>query len=65
MDEQGREWVLWAVQLPSCGQVQTEGAVHAGARARHEGPAVKCFKTEHVIHNDFCLAVADSVPPGT
>lgn len=31
VDEQGREWVLWAVQVhPSCGQVQTEGMIHPG-----------------------------------
>lgn len=57
VDEQGREWVLWAVQvLPSCGQVWTEGMVPPGARTGHEGPAVKCFKAEHVMPfqcNDF------------
>lgn len=51
-----REWV-W-----------TEAMVHPGARAGHEGPATKCFEKEHMMlfHcNDFCLAPANSVPPGT
>lgn len=59
MDEQGREWVLWGVQvLTSCGQVGREEMVYPGVRAGHEGPAMKCFKAEHVIpfqHNDFFL----------